>query len=194
MKHKKKQQHKIPRPITQKVLQEVGRRYLERYVPSVVQFRRVLNRKVERNIRAGGSVSREVASTWIEEEVQRQVECGALQDQRFAISWTQHLHDKGKSLPQIRSTLYQKGISKTIIDTTLQNFQREVEDASFVAAMTYARKRRFGPFQLDVSKRKERRNKDIAAMMRVGHSYDVIQQIFRCESVEELETYYQERE
>jgi len=162
---------------------------LNRYVPSVEQFRIVLIRKVDRTIQACGDGDRETALELVEKEIQNRIETGELHDRNFAINWVEYLQQKGKSLQQIRSTLYQKGISKAIIQDAITG----KEDVSFEVALIYAKKRGFGPFRRTVSDRL-RKQKDIAAMLRAGHPFDVVQQILSCSDFEALERLKEERE
>jgi regulatory protein len=170
-------------------LRDAAIRYLNRYVPSVKQFRSVLTRKVDRTIQARGDGDRVSALELIEKEIQRRIETGELHDRNFAINWVEHLQEKGKSVQQIRSKLYQKGISSTIIEEVITG----MEDVSFEVALIYAKKRGFGPFRRTATDRL-RKQKDIAAMLRAGHSFDVVKEIMSCSDFEALERLKEERE
>ena len=193
-KKKKPSEKRKPPAITEEVLQEAATRYLSRYVPSVEQFRRVLVRKVEKTIRERGEGDKEEALAMVEKEIQRRISGGYLQDQRFAELWTEYLCERGKSLQQIRSTLYQKGIPGHMINKAIDSLERERDVVCFFAAVTYARKRRFGPFRENLEQRKARRQKDMASMLRSGHRYDVVREIFDCKDLDELDLLIQERE
>jgi regulatory protein len=183
---KRKRYSKKTTPITEQVIQEIGSRYLQRYVPSISQYRRVLIRNIDKRLRELGTGNREEALRMVEEDIQRRVECGALHDERFANTWTEHLYEKGKSLPQIKNALYTKGISRENIENAIKKLQ-EGEDPVFFAAVTYARKRRFGPFRLNQEDRISRKQKDMASMLRVGHPYDVVKEVLECSSIVELD-------
>ena len=49
-----------------------------------------------------------------------------------------------------------------------------------------AKRRGLGPFRRNQALREERSKKDIAAMMRAGHSYDHIRQIMQCDDIDAL--------
>ena len=192
--YRKKDSQRRPPPITAKVLRESAVRYLDRYAPSVEQFRRVLIRKVDKTIRERGEGSRQEALILVEEEIQRRIAGGELHDQRVAEDWTAYLHRQGKSVLQIRGKLYQKGISTPLINAAISTLQEERTWLAFDSAVTYARKRRFGPFRATVEERKLRQQKDIASMLRAGHSYAVVREIIDCLDLDELELLIQERE
>ena len=99
----KKQRRKKSKPITGQIVQQLGTRYLQRYVPSVSHYRKVLIRNIDKRLRELETGDREAALQLIEDDIQKRLECGALDDERFAVSWAQHLHEKGKSFPQIKN-------------------------------------------------------------------------------------------
>ncbi len=183
---KQKRKKWIPPAMTAEYLREATTQYLERYMPSEFQLKQVLWRKIDKNIHLRGSGNRSEYGAMIMEELRYRKEIGALDDQRFAAAWVESLHTKGKSKIQIRVKLQQKGIDRCIINKALIPLDDEEQDFAFEAAVRYARKRRFGPFQVDPQKRKERYKKDVAAMMRAGHSYENIKKIMACESLEDI--------
>lgn len=168
-------------------LREATTQYLERYMPSEFQLKQVLRRKINKNIHLRGSGNREDYEAMIAEELSYRKKTGALDDHRFTDAWVESLHRKGKSKIQIQVKLQQKGIARFIIEKALEQLDDGEQDYALEAAIKYARKRRFGPFQLDPQKREARRQKDIAAMMRAGHSYDNIKKIMACQTLDEIE-------
>ena len=192
---KKKDRSKRPPPaITSQILQDSATRYLGRYVATAEQLRRVLIRKVDKTIKARGEGDRHQALVLVEKEVDRRVAAGYIEDQRVANSWTDHWHRQGKSKQQIRSRLMLKGVNSSVITSAIEALEEEHQYAGFLSAVTYARKRGFGPFRMDVELRRSRKTKDVASMLRAGHSYDVVKDIFDCSDLDELEVLIQERE
>lgn len=173
-------------------LREATTAYLGRYMPSVFQLKQVLWRKIDKNIRMRGAGNRADYAEMIQAELEYRKQTGALDDLRFAEAWVESLHKKGKSRLQIKVKLQQKGIESAIIQQSLEMLEDDVLDYALEAAIQYARKRRFGPFQMDVQKRENRRQKDIAAMMRAGHAYDSIRKIMACQTLDEIELLYQD--
>ena len=192
---RKKQRVKRPPPaITNQILQDAATQYLSRYVATAEQLRRVLVRKVDKTLRARGEGDRRQALALVEKEIERRIAGGYIEDQRVANAWTDHLHRQGKSKQQIRSRLLSKGVDSSVIATAIEALEEEHQYAGFLAAATYARKRGFGPFRTDAEQRRARKVKDVASMLRAGHSYDVVKDIFDCSDLDELELLIQERE
>ena len=65
-------------------------------------------------------------------------------------------------------------------------------DPALQAAVAYVRRRRFGPWRLDPGKRSERREKDLAAMVRAGHRYGVAKKVLGLETLEDFLTLEEE--
>ena len=58
--------------------------------------------------------------------------------------------------------------------------------------MAYVRRRRFGPWRMEPGKRAERREKDLAAMMRAGHRYGMAKKVLGLETLEDFLTLEEE--
>ena len=78
------------------MLQAYGVKYLNRYAPSIQQYRQVLQRKVRRVLKEHGG-NKEEAFTLVEQEIDKRIAQRALDDNEYARVWVQHLHEKGKS-------------------------------------------------------------------------------------------------
>ena len=182
----------IPPAMTADYLRGATSQYLGRYVPSEYQLKQVLWRKIDKNIRVRGSGDRSAYEMMVVDELTYRQKTGDLDDVRFAAAWVESLHRRGKSKLQIRVKLQQKGIAKTTIAKSLEVLEEGEEDHALIAAIRYARKRRCGPFQLDPKKRIDRKQKDVASMMRAGHSYDCIKKIMACQTLDEIEELEQE--
>ena len=62
-------------------------------------------------------------------------------------------------------------------------------DVALMSALTYARRRRFGPYRSSATdpedERRQRFQRQLASMMRAGHSYEVSRRILECENDDE---------
>ena len=140
--------------------------------------RRIANWK-RRAMRAGLDeelVDRDVASAReaIPEIVARLREVGLVNDTAFAEARAQRLSRSGRSRRAIGAHLAQKGVDAAI--------SREAvppdAGAELTAALTFARKRRIGPFAREVEDRETQR-KALGAMARAGFGYDVCERALR---------------
>ena len=120
-------------------------------------------------------------------QVKKVMDAGRIKDEKVALMWVEHYTNRGKSVPFIRMKLREKGVDNQIIDDSIQQIHSQMQDPALEAAVIYARKRRFGAYRKDSSKQADRKQKDIAAMMRAGHRYDVVSRVLECQSIDEIE-------
>ncbi len=126
----------------------------------------------------GAELPDEVAA-WIDETVQKCVRLSLIDDRLYAVSRARNQFRKGKPIMRIRQDLYEKGVSKELINEALLPYE-EKEDTDLVAAIRYAQRRRIGPFStgkktnIEPAKAKE---KSMASMARAGFSYSVSKQV-----------------
>lgn len=187
---KKANTQKLPRPVTERSLQWHSKRHLERYIASAEQLRRVLMRRVNRRLRAFPDEDRSVLTALVDTEVQRCMEQGFLNDERVADLWVEQLRNRGDSQLSIQQKLRQKGIASEVVQQALSKRDESTAgDAALLCAIAYARRRGLGPFRRDASLREPKKKKDMAAMMRAGHSYDHIRQILNTEDINQLIEY-----
>ena len=191
-KRKKRDPDWVPKPITVKQIEWASDKYLERYIATEVQLRRVLKRRLIRNWRARGDKVTEEEKQMGEELVAAQVkkvmDAGRIKDDKVALMWVEHFTNRGKSAPFIRMKLREKGVDSQIIDDAITQIHEQMKDPTLEAAVTYARKRRLGAYRRNEAKQAERKQKDIAAMMRAGHRYDVVSKVIECSTIDEVES------
>ena len=123
----------------------------------------------------------------IEEQMKWVLESNRIKDDQVAVMWIEHWIEKGKSTIFIRQKLREKGVDTTLIDKSIEQVYAQMTDPRLVAAITYARKRRFGAFRNNPSLQQDKKQKDIAAMVRAGHAYEVVKNILECSSIDEIE-------
>lgn len=164
-----------PKPVTADWLFRAAAHYLERYASSTDNLARVLERKIERRVRAAEAAGEPFADedgtasaryrALVEETIGKFVELKLLDDRAYAEARFASLRRRGTSMRQATAKLGQKGVPReTLAAVTAGD---EMGDAA--AALAYAKRRRLGPHRL--REREERRDRDIAAMMRAGFSY-----------------------
>ncbi len=161
---KKRIEPRIPAPITPDYLFRAAAYYVERYATSSGNLGRVLERKVRRRAWARGEAA-EGHDAAIATTVQRFVDLKLVDDEVFAEARLASLRRRGTSARMAAARLAEKGVERDLIEATLA--ADESDDRT--AAGAYARRRRLGPYRS--RDRAERRDRDVAAMVRAGFSY-----------------------
>jgi regulatory protein len=158
-----------PRPVTEDWLFRAGAHYLERYASSLGNLRRVLVRKVERRVATHAEppdeAGRAAHAAMIEAALARFAELKLVDDASFAESKLRSLRRAGTSTRQAQMKLAAKGVDRETVAATVAADETSEREA----AHRYAKRRRLGPHR--TREREERRERDVAAMMRAGFGY-----------------------
>lgn len=175
-----KRRRRGPRKATPDHLRNAALHYLERFASSEDNLRRVLLRKVRRSANHHGTDPADGAEI-VEDLIRRFRETGLLDDDVYAEGRARSLRERGQSARAIRAKLMQKGIDAASAEQAIAGIDgADASGAEWQAAVTYARKRRLGPFA-DPARRAERREKDMAALARAGFSFDIAQEVVDAE-------------
>jgi len=175
---------KPPRAITAEYLDKAALFYLERYASSAENLARVLMRRVEKAARAGIS-DREEGRRLVDALIERYCARGLLNDRTYAEGRARSLLRQGRPRAAIARRLAAKGVESEAIDQAIGSLADESADPDLAAAITFARRRRLGPWRL--KDRVEFRQRDLAALGRAGFSYELARKVVASETVEELE-------
>ena len=182
-----------PRKATSKYLRNAALHYLERYASSSGHLRRLLLAKVARSARAhGGDPERDperdagAGAATVEALIAELLGAGLLDDARYAGARARVLHRRGASARAIRAGLRAKEIESDDIDRALAGLREEAAEPELAAALTYARRRRLGPYR-GPGAREDRREKDLAALGRKGFGYDLTRRVIDTDDLAELE-------
>lgn len=177
------------RPITAKYLQNAATFYLERYPTTAEGLRRVLRRRVRKAEMLDAPVVDNVERV-IEEIVTRFVGAGAIDDKAFAQTKARALHRRGTSAKLTRQKLRLSGIDADTLDRAMAALDQELDtdpvSREWKAAVALARRRRLGPYRPQKD-RKDKRDRDLAAMARGGFAYDLARKIIDAKDVDLLE-------
>ncbi len=176
---------KVPRKATPKYLGNVARFYLERYATTEVGLKQYLMRKVNLSAREHDTDPQESIEI-IDGLIKKFVELNFLNDERYAEGRSGSLHRKGKSLRAIRQDLKIKGVPDNLIAKAIDLIQDESVNPDLEAAISYARRRRMGPYRLEED-REGRKDRDLAAMGRQGFSYAIAERVILALNIEDLE-------
>lgn len=156
---------RAPRRITADYLQRAALHYLERYSVPAGQLRRVLARKIAASCRHHGEdPARHTAA--LDAVVARCVATGLVDDRRFAEARAATLRRKGQSSRAVAARLTAKGVSRELAG------ELAVADAGDekAAALVAAKRRRLGPWR-EAGQRAASRQKDLAALARLGFDF-----------------------
>lgn len=152
-------------PVTAAALEQAALRYLSRYEASVDRVRRLL---MDRLRRAG--VDPADGGPLVEAVVEKLARAGLIDDRRYAEVKTGSLRRRGASNRAVAGRLHAEGIDRAIVAAV--NDPVDERTAAFV----HARRRRIGPYR-QPAQRADRRNRDLAAMVRAGFSYDLAREV-----------------
>lgn len=155
-----------PRKPTEDSLKRSAIAYLERYAASQAMLRAVLGRRVARWARLTAAEPEAVAEAMAAADaaVAAAARAGLVDDARFAAGRTATLKRRGWPARRIRMAITQKGIDGATASAAME--AAELDDEA--AARRFAERRRLGPWRM--RDRAEKREKDIAALMRAGFS------------------------
>ena len=166
---------KPPPPLDQAALEAIALRYLERFQTSRARLLRLLQQK----IRARGW-KEDAAPPDPEAIAERMVVLGYVNDAAFAEARTRGLARRGMGAGRVQAALSGYGIDADTRSTALEGHD------PWAAALDFARRKRLGPFGPPINDPKLRA-KQLAAMARAGHGFDVAKRVVDAESVEALE-------
>lgn len=156
--HKRKERRK--KPLDAQRFEEMALAYVARFATSAAKLERYLHRKLrERGWDGEGEPD-------IPAMVNRYVERGYVDDTVYARAKANDLVRRGYGGRRVKQALGQAGIGESMAGEVAPG-----EHAARGAALHLARKRGFGPFAATPPDR-ERREKQIAAMLRAGHTFD----------------------
>lgn len=124
----------------------------------------------------------------IETAVTRCRSLGYVDDQAYAASRFRSLQRKGWPIARIRSDLRHKGVPGAIIISTLEpEGDGETIDQDLKAAVSFARRRRFGAYaRLSLTGVEKPMEKQLAAFVRAGFRRDMAMKVLEAEEPEDL--------
>lgn len=177
------------RPITAKYLQNAATFYLERYPSTAEGLRRILQRRVRKAEMAEAPVMDNVEQA-IASIVAKFVDAGMINDQAFAQTKARALHRRGTSAKLTRQKLRLAGVDTDTLDQAMAGLDQELHtdpgEREWQAAVALARRRKLGPFRAEKD-RKERRDRDLAAMARAGFDYQLARKIVDAADIDQLD-------
>lgn len=169
-------------PLDTARLEEIALAYVARFATSGAKFEAYMRRKLRE--RGWNGEDRPDLGVLVE----RYVELGYIDDEGYARARAGGLLRRGYGPRRVSQALGAAGIDEEIRETI-----RASEAEERRAALTLARKRGFGPFGVERPDR-ERREKQIAAMLRAGHSIAAARALLDAASIEAAEAWAEDGE
>lgn len=149
------------RPLDPARLDALAVHYLGRFATTEKRLADYLRRKIMERGWAGDDAPP------IEAIVARCAAAGYVDDRSFAETRASSLTRRGYGQRRVAQALHVAGIARDIAESVAPD-----EEAAFLAAESYARRRRFGPFG-DGAVDSAQRQRQFAAMVRAGHTFDL---------------------
>lgn len=162
-------------PLDPRTLRDMALHYAARFATTRVKLVTYLERKLRERGWAGEG--RPDLSALAEEFAER----GYVDDAAFARTRAESMGRRGYGGRRIAVALQQAGIEEGLRADTLEI----ARDGAFDAAVTLARRRRFGPFGPDDAD-PAARQKQVAAMIRAGHGFELARRIVHARSEDNL--------
>ncbi len=190
-----------PKPLTEARLRDLALHYAAKYATTAAKVESYLTRKIrERGMAEADDGRAHDVPELVEAIVARMVELKYVDDEAYAKARTGSLLRRGYGKRRVSEALRHAGVDEhTRADTAPST------PAAREAAITLARKRRFGPFAVDMTVDAEdedyedrprldpaKRQKQIAAMLRAGHSFDTARLIIDARNVDAVEQWLTE--
>jgi regulatory protein len=157
-------------PLDEAALERLALRYVERYATTRAKLAAYLRRKLRERGWA------EEAEPPVEALVEKLSDLRYVDDASFAAARASGLTRRGFGLRRVALSLRAAGIG----DEDLHDATESVAAQAWDAALTFARRKRLGPFASAAPDRVGR-EKALAAMLRAGHSVDMARRIVRAE-------------
>ena len=144
-------------PLDQPALERAALRYVERYATTRAKLVAYLNRKLRERGREG--------EVDVDTLADRMAELRYVDDRAFAEARVASMTRRGLGARRVRDVLRQAGVG----EAETSEFSETLEETAESAALAFARRKRIGPFAT-VPVERDRREKQIAAMVRAGHA------------------------
>ena len=162
----KPERHKQPRPpLDSEALQRLALFYVGRYATTGAKLRLYLKRKVRERGWEGEQPDFEAL-------VDRFKSLGYIDDGAFASSRAASLQRRGYGERRVAQALQAAGIG----DDDAAEANAQAREGAWEAALRFAERKRIGPFATAEPDR-EARQKAFAAMVRAGHSMDIVRRL-----------------
>jgi regulatory protein len=168
---------RLPKPLNPAKLRDLALHYVGRYATSQAKLATYLNRKLRERGWVEGAALPDIT-----EIVADFARLGYVDDAAFAASRARSLTQRGFGLRRVNEDLRAKGIS----EGDAQEARDDSENARWLSADHFARRKRIGPYATE-NATPELRQKQLQAFLRAGHSFDIAKAFVRAAPGEVVE-------
>lgn len=189
---------KKARPLDESALRDLALSYVARFATTGAKLEAYLARKLRERGVAEDADGR-VQTPDVAALVSRLIELGYVDDEAYARSKTRDLTARGYGARRVEQALWAAGVGENVREETAPG-----EADLRRAAVLLAKKRRFGPFGLPpqestreeepAEQARKRREKQVAAMLRAGHTFEHITFILDAREEGDIEEWLNEAE
>jgi len=174
----KRREKKPPKKISERYLRNSGLYYLERFTASSGHFKTVMTRKINKSCYHHKEQDREECLAMLDRVTASLLKEGYLDDDGYVRGMVTSLRRAGKSKRIIMGKLAQKSVPSHDIEKALSQYDDENYDdpyeAELFAAITLARKKRLGPYDV---RGKYEPQKALNIFARNGFNYDTSKRV-----------------
>lgn len=197
---RKRRERRPPKPLDAARMEEMALAYVARFATSAAKLETYLKRKLRERGYADDPNGETGAGVELAERlVARFVDVGYVDDEGYAKARSRSLTRRGYGARRVEATLRHAGIEEDVrADAAPSEYHQRQ------AALALARKRGFGPFgKSDLNertddgfeatrKRQAVREKQLAAMIRAGHTFDMAREVLDAGNSQEAECWADE--
>ncbi|GAA0668687.1 regulatory protein RecX [Sphingomonas insulae] len=170
-----RQERRPPPPLDAAALDRLALRYVERFATTRGKLADYLGRKIRERGWNGDAADPHALA-------QRMADLGYVDDRLYAESKAAALGRKGLGARRVTMALRQARVSESDTEALVPAIAERAGDA----ALAFARRKRIGPFGMPTEDRAVR-DKQLAAMLRAGHSFELSRRIVMARDEEELD-------
>jgi len=169
-----RQERRTLPPLDAAALERLALRYVERFATTRGKLTDYLRRKIRERGWTGDAADPQVLA-------QRMADLGYVDDRLYAESKAAALARRGLGARRVTMALRQAGVEEA--DT--EDLAPAIHDQAEAAAITFARRKRIGPFGPPTDDRAVR-DKQLAALLRAGHAMALSRRIVAARDEQEL--------
>lgn len=167
---------RVPKPLDAAALERLALRYVERFATTRGRLSDYLRRKIRERGWAEDGEDTTVPAADPEALAQRMADLGYIDDRGFAEARAAAMQRRGLGARRVAGAFREARID----DADADAIAPAIADRGVEAALAYARRKRVGPFgrnDIPEIENNALRQKQLAAMVRAGHSFDLARKI-----------------